>query len=105
MKFVAQPGIVERGASSLPNTPAPLKRQKEVPQNSISIYPKADLIHQPLNPSDSNIGELLTLLPTTQLELRFLFSKSLLGDKIKLICFHTYTIDILTPSCVVFPVV
>ena len=41
-------------SSGLPNTPAPRKRRNEVPKKPSLSYPKAGLIRQPLNPSDSN---------------------------------------------------
>ena len=41
-------------SSGLHNTPAPRKCWNEVPQISTISFPKACLIRQPLNPSDSN---------------------------------------------------
>ena len=40
--------------ASLPNTPVPCKRRKEVPQCSLLCFPKAGLIRQPVNSSNSN---------------------------------------------------
>ena len=41
-------------SSGLPSTPAPRKRRAEVSQISDLAFPKAGLIRQPPNPSDSN---------------------------------------------------